>query len=212
MPVGGRSTPGAPPTRVPVPSERSPRRRLGTGGRTAHARRGRRILTWATWALLGFVVVAFCFLVVGPRTGAYHVSVVLSNSMTPEWEAGDIVISRPERPDQIRAGQVITYNPPIDGRPSITHRVIEVKAPGPAPVVLTKGDANDNPDEWGPVRLTHGPVQKVTASIPNLGWALAFLQNRTIGIITTLFAPILLLLMLLWRIWRPATSPAGSRA
>ena len=62
-----------------------------------------RLVTWATWTLLFVVVAMFCFLVVGPRTGAYHVSVVLSNSMQPEWEAGDIVISRPERPDQVAA-------------------------------------------------------------------------------------------------------------
>lgn len=171
-----------------------------------------RLVTWTTWTLLFIVVAMFCFLVVGPRTGAYHVSVVLSNSMQPHWEAGDIVISRPEGPDQVRVGQVITYNPPIDGRPSITHRVIELTEPGATPVVRTKGDANDAPDEWGAVRLTHGPVQKVTGSIPNLGWALALLQNRAIGILTTMFAPILLLLMLLWRIWRPSPHPAGSHA
>lgn len=212
MQAEGRSQTGAPLARVPIPSARPPRRALGRAVAPARSGLASRVSAWATWTLLFVVVAMFCFLVVGPRTGAYQVSVVLSNSMQPEWEAGDIVISRPERPDQVRVGQVITYNPPIDGRPSITHRVIEVTEPGAAPVVRTKGDANDSPDEWGAVRLTQGPVQKVTGHVPNLGWALAFLQNRTVGILTTMLAPILLLLMLLRRIWRPEPEPAGGHA
>ncbi len=150
------------------------------------------------------VVAAFVFLVVGPMTGAYRVSVVLSDSMRPQWQAGDALISTPERPDQVRVGQVISFNPPIDGRPSVTHRVVEVTGPGSAPVIRTRGDANAAPDEWGATRLTHGPVWRVRTPIPNLGWALALLQGRAAGIATTLVAPMLLLLTLLWRIWRPA--------
>ena len=172
----------------------------------------KRIATVATWAALSVVVMAFLFLAIGPKTGAYRISVVLSDSMKPHWEAGDVIISTPERPDQVRVGQVISFNPPIDGRSSITHRVIEVTTSGTAPVVRTKGDANATPDEWGSVRLDHGPVYQARKAVPNLGWALAFLRSRNVAIATTMIVPMVLLLMLLWRIWRPSTSRARVRS
>ncbi len=167
-----------------------------------------RIATVVTWAALSVVVMAFVFLAIGPKTGAYRVSVVLSDSMKPHWEAGDVIIATPERPDQVRVGQVISFNPPIDGRPSITHRVIEVTASGATPVIRTKGDANSAPDEWGSVRLDHGPVYRTRTAVPNLGWALAFLRSRNVSITTTMIVPMVLLLMLLWRIWHPAGTTA----
>jgi signal peptidase len=171
-----------------------------------------RLATIATWTVLSIVVVSFVLLAIGPKIGAYRVSVVLSDSMKPQWQAGDVIISTPERPDQVRVGQVISFNPPIDGRPSVTHRVIEVTTSGTTPVIRTKGDANAAPDEWGSVRLDHGPVYQARRAIPNLGWALAFLHSRNVALATTMFVPMILLLMLLWRIWRPAAHPARARS
>jgi signal peptidase I len=165
-----------------------------------------------TWSVLGLVVLAFAFLVIGPRTGAYRVSVVLSDSMKPKWEAGDVIISTPERPDQVRVGQVISFNPPIEGRPSVTHRVIEITEPGSTPVIRTQGDANAAPDEWGTVRLTNGPVYQAKKAVPNLGWALTFLGSRTVAILTTLIVPMIFLLLLLKRIWTPSPSPTKARS
>jgi signal peptidase I len=51
-----------------------------------------RLATMATWAVLSIVVVAFLLLAIGPKTGAYRVSVVLSDSMKPHWAAGDVII------------------------------------------------------------------------------------------------------------------------
>ena len=141
----------------------------------------------------------------------YRVSIVLSDSMKPHWSAGDVILSTPERPDQVRVGQVISFNPPIDGRPSVTHRVIEITEPGATPVIRTKGDANAAADEWGTVRLNGETVYQARRAIPNLGWALAFLGSRTVAIVTTLLVPLIFLLMVLWKIWAPAQGPAKAR-
>jgi len=198
--------------RPPLPSVPGSMRSWRPGVPGAARISPRRLTTAATWAALALVILAFAFLVVGPRTGAYRVSVVLSNSMKPAWEAGDVVISTPERPDQVRPGQVITFNPPIEGRPSVTHRVVAVDTSGPAPVVRTKGDANAAPDDWGAVRIGEGPVWRVRTDVPNLGWVLAFLRGPIVAIATTVVIPILLLLMLLRRIWRPAARRPGVSA
>ena len=203
----GHPQPGVSPTRPPVPSPRPPRRRQTPASRRA-ALSGMGMAA-ATWLALGLVVTAFLVLVVGPMTGRYRMSVVLSDSMKPHWETGDVVISTPERPEDVRVGQVISFNPPIDGRPSITHRVVRVASGGPTPVIVTKGDANAANDEWGAIKITEGPVMRVRGVVPNLGWALKFLLGRNLPILTTVLAPILLLVLLLWRIWRPTLDQRG---
>lgn len=148
------------------------------------------------------VVLAFLALVVGPRTGRYHVSVVLSGSMRPAWHAGDVLVTTPQAAREVRVGQAISFNAPVDGRPSVTHRVIEVLERGPHPVVRTKGDANDAADPWGPVRLTGDTVGVVRGRVPRLGWALQALNGRVAALLTGLVAPLLLLVLALRQIWR----------
>lgn len=196
--IGGRTT-GPPPVRVPVP--RSGRSRP-TGPTERHSP-GAQLTRIGTWSLLTAVVAVFVLLVVIPMTGAYRVSVVLSNSMAPKWHAGDMVVVTPQTAADVRVGQVISYNPPVEGRPSITHRVIAVTEPGPHPIVTTKGDANDTADEWGPVRLASDRVWLVRGSIPQAGHVLAFLQGQALALLTTVLAPIAFLVVILVRIWRP---------
>lgn len=188
-----------------------PRARRHTGVRTG-ASIASRATSIATWLAFGLVVLGFVAIVAGPMTGRYRVSVILSDSMKPRWETGDVVISTPERPADVRAGQVITFNPPIDGRPSITHRVVRLVSGGPTPVVVTKGDANATSDAWGAIKITRGPVMRVRGVVPNLGWALKLLTSRTLATLTTVICPILLLLVLLWRIWRPSLGVPGVSA
>lgn len=188
--------------RVPVPSLRPPGRR---GGVRLFGRPGLRP-TWTaalTWSLLALALIAVAALVIGPATGRYRVNVVLSNSMQPQWEAGDLVVTRPIPPQELRVGQVITYHPPIAGRPSVTHRIVALREPGPTPIIRTKGDANQGPDDWGEVRLDGTRAWLVTRSVPNAGWAIAFVQQRTVRVVATVVAPLVLLVLILIGIWRP---------
>ena len=203
---------GVPQARPPVPAKR---RRRVLPRKVGRPTVGHTVLAAVTWLALGLVVVAFLGLVVGPMTGRYRVSVILSDSMKPRWETGDAVISTPERAADVRVGQVITFNPPIDGRPSITHRVVRVVRVvrgGATPVVLTKGDANAANDEWGPIKIADGPVMRVRGVVPNLGWVLRGLTGRGLAVLTTVIAPILLLGLLLLRIWRPSGAHPGASA
>jgi signal peptidase len=171
---------------------------------------GRRLTTAATRLALGLALVALLLLVVGPRTGAYRVSVVLSDSMAPAWEAGDVVVSTPTAPQDLRVGDVITFTPPADGRPSVTHRIVAIDEPGAAPVVRTRGDASGADDPWGPIRLAPDTAWRVRADVPNLGWALAGLRHPAALAATTILVPALLLVLLLIRIWWPSPARPGT--
>lgn len=197
--VHGRQPSRLSPVRVAVPALRAPRRGLPWSGRPGRPS----ALTVATWSALLVAVLTLLLLVVGPRLGLYRVNVVLSNSMQPHWQAGDLVVTRPAKPQDLSVGQVITFNPPIDGQPSVTHRIIELTEAGPNPVIRTKGDANDVADGWGAVRLQATRVWVVESSVPKVGWLVASLRTPAIGVFSTVVVPILFLLFLLFRIWRP---------
>lgn len=68
------------------------------------------------------------------------VLIVLSGSMAPVLNAGDLIINR-RVVDVPQPGTIITYE--HEGK-LITHRVVEVFPDG----LRTKGDANSEPDAW----------------------------------------------------------------
>ncbi len=155
-----------------------------------------------SWTLLVGAVAVLLALVLGPRLNLYRIDVVLSGSMKPLWQAGDLVITTPHRPQDLRVGQVITFNPPIDGQPSVTHRIIELTQPGPHPMIRTKGDANPTADDWGALRLDASTVWVVQRSVPKLGWIVAGLQRPMVALVTSVIAPLALMMLLLVSIWR----------
>ncbi|HZW04547.1 MAG TPA: signal peptidase I [Anaerolineaceae bacterium] len=93
--------------------------------------------------LVGLLVIFLLFILYGTMPNPwYQVLVVTSGSMSPTFEAGDlIVVTRP--PEQLEPGMVLTLM--VDGE-IVTHRLMEIRADGS---LVTQGDANPIADEWG---------------------------------------------------------------
>jgi signal peptidase I len=120
-----------------------------------------------------FIVVA-AQLVVGSAFGTSPVYVVVSGSMIPTLEIGDLVVTQSVPFDAIKVGDVIIYIPP-NGQggcfgETIVHRVVAMTTQG----LITQGDnraSNPVPDEpgrWPPV--TAACVSgKVILTVPYLG-------------------------------------------
>lgn len=148
----------------------------------------------------------------GPRTGLYRTLTVYTGSMTPTYPAGSIVIQTPVAVDEVQVGDVITYRIPVDDRRVVTHRVVEIVEPGAHPVVITKGDGNDEPDAWQ-AKLTGDVTWKTRAGIPLIGRGLETLRSPATARLTTLGLPVLLALLWLKDIWRgPRRRPAHDEA
>lgn len=113
---------------------------------------------------------------VGPHTGAYRILTVLSGSMRPMADPGDVVVVRPVATEALRVGDVIAFSAPTAERPTVTHRIIEIVEPGPAPVVRTQGDNNSRPDPWQ-ARLAPGTGWRVTLVVPVIGRAINVLSR-----------------------------------
>jgi signal peptidase I len=181
---------------------------------------------WVALANLGLTV--FCAaavvvtlaLAVGPRFFAYETFIVRSGSMEPAIHTGSLVVVQPVQPRQVAVGDVITYRRPEDPDTTITHRVVEVRAPGApggaspaggqAPVFRTKGDANAVVDPWE-VQL-QGIAWRVTLNVPLAGYLFAFTQ-QPLGRALFLIVPGLGLGALwLHRTWLGLRRPTGGGA
>ena len=108
-------------------------------------------------------------LAVGPHVLDYRTMTMLTGSMAPSIEPGDVVVSTPLDVQTSPRGMVITYHIPIDDHRVVTHRVIEVEHTADGTVsVRTQGDANDAPDPWTAV-LTGDTAYQVQAVVPEIG-------------------------------------------
>ncbi|WP_427337760.1 signal peptidase I [Caloranaerobacter sp. DY30410] len=114
---------------------------------------------------------------------------VLSGSMQPNVEVGDLVVIRPIVPKKIKKGDIITYR--LTDNIFITHRVIGIIHDNNECLFITKGDANNVKDDE---KINSGQlVGKVFLVIPNGGYILYFLKK---SIVFTFLILILLIIFI----------------
>ena len=90
---------------------------------------------------------------------------VLSGSMRPGIQPGDVVMVRPVPVHTLKVGEVIAYLPPGQSVP-VLHRIVSVDSAG----IITKGDANNVADPWGRVKPQTDHVYQLIFTIPKLGF------------------------------------------
>ena len=126
-----------------------------------------------------------------PNVGGIFPMIVLTDSMFPEIESGDLIICQTEEPENIKVGDVISFfDPAGNGTSVVTHKVIEVLNENGKISWRTRGIAN-NADDSLPV-----PADKLVgvyrSRIPGLGNVVMFMQT-TAGLLVCVVCPILLL-------------------
>ena len=62
----------------------------------------------------------------GPRFGLYRIETVLSGSMQPTLNPGDLIVVTPEPASDVKVGQVISYQIPIGDHHVESHRIVRV--------------------------------------------------------------------------------------
>jgi signal peptidase len=161
-----------------------------------------RIVQWsATLLAAGF----FVGLAVLPHLGMYRTLTVLTASMKPTFSPGDVVVVRPEPIQDLRVGQVISYQVPVGVHQVETHRVVEILrgAGTTTPVIQTKGDNNTVVDPWT-AQLNGTTVYRLVAVVPKAGYAVNFMRGRLFHLIAVFCIPGFLAVFALRRIWNAA--------
>ena len=145
------------------------------------------------------LALGLCVLV--PALLGFQRYVITSGSMTGTYDRGSLVFDRVVATSTLKAGDVITFRPP--GQTGlVTHRILWVRGVRGQRVLRTKGDANRQPDLWGPFAL-HGSRQaRVAFHIPYVGYALGALSERKVRMVVIGLPALLIALVTLAGLWR----------
>jgi signal peptidase len=157
--------------------------------------------------------VAFLALAVGPRVLGYQTSTMLTGSMSPLINPGDIVVTQPVPVADIKAGDIITYHIPVEDQRVETHRVTEITAkPDGTFVVQTKSDANNGVDPWLST-ISTPTVDRHILTVPYVGNAIRAIRQPLLLNAVMYGAPAVLVISMLAGIWRKSpqnTAPGRS--
>lgn len=140
----------------------------------AQKRKRKKIIS--TIVLPFIVIMFFCLIYMGylklvKKDGnisflGYRQYIVLTGSMVPNYNIGDLVIDKKINKKDIKLNDVVTFVEKESGT-IITHRIIEFVEEGGKTLYRTKGDNNDSPD---PNLIEYEQIQgKVIRKISNFG-------------------------------------------
>jgi signal peptidase len=131
----------------------------------------------------------------------YRPFTVLSGSMSPAIEAGDVVVDSSISPLDAHVGDVVTFPDPQNRSRLITHRLRRVRARGGTVEMVTKGDSNNTSERWSVP--AHGRIGRVEYRVPMVGYALAWVSGKHGKLLLIALPAFLLGAYELVRIWRP---------
>jgi signal peptidase len=69
---------------------------------------------------------------------------VYTGSMEPAIPVGSVVVIKPANPETLKVGDIICFKTEAESPKTVTHRIIGITSQG----FITKGDANEDPDQW----------------------------------------------------------------
>ena len=154
----------------------------------------------AGWALLGATATLLLAATVPLALGHGSFS-VMSGSMAPAVDAGDVVVAERIAPRQASVGDVVTFRDPQGTGRLISHRVRSLRVDGNTVHATTKGDANNTAERWS--APAGGEIGRVSYRLPKLGYVMVWTRTP-LGRLLLIALPLLGLgAWTLVRIWRP---------
>ena len=127
-----------------------------------------------------------------PAIGGTLPLIVLTDSMYPVIESGDLIICHTEDPEDIQVGDMIAFfDPAGNGSSIVTHRVMEVTEKDGQIAWRTKGD-NNNTEDRLLVTADKLVAQYEGTRLKGMGNVALFMKT-TPGLIVCVILPILLL-------------------
>lgn len=130
-----------------------------------------------------------------PSVFGYAPVIVLSGSMSPTFEVGDMIIIQKTDPATLKVNDVICY---LEEESAVTHRIMEIQQADGQPVFITQGDAN-NTEDISPVNPDQVQGKYAGVRLAGVGNFAMFLQSLP-GMLIFIGGPIVL--FLLWDVGR----------
>lgn len=159
----------------------------------------RHVAWWSVRVAVVLGTLALAGLGTAQYSGGVEELTVLSGSMSPTLNTGDVVVATRVSSDDLRVGDVIVYTAPIPTSVVVSRRVVALKSDVNGVVVRTRGDANPVDDPWD-THLPADAVWRVKYVIPRVGGVLGWIQDGPARPAIMLGCPTLLVLWLLVRL------------
>ena len=160
------------------------------------------------WLLLAFCALALAGYQVS--SGQWHATPVLSGSMRPAMQPGDIVITQRVPISDLRVRDVVVFHPPNGGERQTVHRIVKLTVKGGTTSIATWGDANliADPDVSS---LSGTTAYRVARVVPLIGYPAVWLQSGDRGMLVIALG-VILLISAAFTVLRPdaPTKPLGS--
>lgn len=140
--------------------------------------------------LIVFYIFRVKFLANNDQLGEVRVNfyTILTQSMYPNIQAGDIVVTLKDEQDIYNTGDVITFVSDANGGIVVTHRIVEVFNMNGEYSYKTKGDNNNTSDNE--VISGDNVLGKVVVKVPKAGYIQQFMVTKT-GWIVAVILPCL---------------------
>ncbi|MCA6213725.1 signal peptidase I [Thermococcus bergensis] len=122
-----------------------------------------------------------------PYSGNLELLVVLSGSMQPLFNPGDVIVVERVNASSIAVGDVVAFRPPDakDEKILVTHRVVEILVNESGRYFQTRGDNNEDVDPF--LVPAENVVGKAIFSIPYLGYLTRHNHSRTARLLVYIF-------------------------
>lgn len=149
--------------------------------------------------------------ILGSITGRWRLVPVLTGSMAPGYPAGSVVFVVPKPSSQLAVGDVVLFQAPVPGKPTVMHRLAAIEQADDGVVYRTKGDANAAADPWL-LQLRGSTAWEVRGGpIPLLGRLTMLAKQPAVGASLLMLSVLTLMTAALRGIWgRPARAAAGA--
>ena len=136
----------------------------------------------------------------------FHRYVITGGSMGGTIERGSVAWAEAVPGQNLRVGDVITYEPPRGAGPDglVTHRIVAITRDADGRREFrTKGDANAAADPWT-FNLESATQARVAFHLPHVGRVLAVASDRTLRTIVVGLFALLVVGATFGRLWRDA--------
>jgi signal peptidase I len=141
------------------------------------------------------LLLAFCALAIAGyqvKTGQWHATPVLSGSMRPAMQPGDVVVTQRVPISDLRVRDVVVFYPPNQTAHQTVHRIVKLTVKGTTTSITTWGDANPGADT-AISSLKGTTAYRMVRVVPLLGYPAIWLQNGGRGLLAIALGAILLI-------------------
>lgn len=144
---------------------------------------GRQIWWWVcTLVVIVLAVISALVTVIPLILGAVPLT-VLTGSMRPGIQPGDVVVAAPVAAHDLRLGDIVTFQPESDNPTLITHRIVELSDGDAGVQLITRGDANSADD---PQILAEQVRGRMLYVVPKIGYVTNMVSGDLRGPLITI--------------------------